>query len=272
MKKRKSLTVYVSPKHQQPLSLKQASSSQAQPLPPPTASQKIKHQLQPEIATTATALSKPLLTKRRYTKHKHSQRQLGQTSVQHSQTAAASTTASPSRCSSGSVQKLKPIKRDNKKHGVQKLQQQQLQLQQQQQLAFALPVLTSTPVAATATVTSCTSSNVTATTASCSSTSTLTTSGSSVVVASPITSTVCSVGTGVDCIAGTSATSAGVAACSSAVQQLRLFRRYSYNVNVSYTECNYRVHFKLDLISYDLWIDLNTSSLLIFCIPIIQEV
>lgn len=241
LKKRKSLTVYVSQKQQQQqLSQKETSQakiasqahSQSQPhasasaslqMPLLSPSLKSKQPERPaEVAATTTPsatdlTNKPLLiTKRRYTRHKHSQRKLDLTIQYRSQ----SQTASTSRCCS-----------KNKRSKYDKKQTQQQQLQQLQ--SFAIPAAPgSTSVAATATITSCSVSNVSATSATCSSTNTLTTSGSDV---TSITSTIGGLGLDVDCIAGTSASTS--AACSSAVQQLRLFRRYSYNVKVSYTSC-----------------------------------
>lgn len=238
LKKRKSLTVYVSQKQQQQLCQKEtsqakfasqahsqsqphASASLQMPLLSPSSKSKQPPERPAEVAATTTSsatdlTNKPLITKRRYTRHKHSQRKLDLTIPYRSQ----SQTASTSRCSS-----------KNKRTKYDKKQTQQQQLQQLQ--SFAIPAAPgSTSVAATATITSCSVSNVSATSATCSSTNTLTTSGSDV---TSITSTIGGLGLDVDCIAGTSASTS--AACSSAVQQLRLFRRYSYNVKVSYTSC-----------------------------------
>lgn len=231
LKKRKSLTVYVSPKSQQ--------TKQPEKLLP-----------KPQQNVVMP------LTKRHYTKHKYnkSQRQVTAPS-QMSQTTTA-------------IQRVQTLPNKTKQKSDKRQSCAQLQtllstcspLQQQSFVVPAVPSVTATAttctitalpiVTTTATATTCSNATPTSTTVA---TPTLVASSSSssaqtVATSAATSAAACSLvsaGSGDESLMGQSCAFSSTIACTSAVQQLRLFRRYSYNVNVSYTA---QLTFKFKLI------------------------
>lgn len=238
LKKRKSLTVYVSPKSQQ-----------AKQQPDTKLIQKQQHAAQANVVMP--------LTKRHYTKHKYNTTQR-QTQMQ-TQMQTQNQISQPVSTSSHTALTNILTSTSTSSKSKQKIDKKQMPTNQQPLSAtcsnlpqsFVMPAVPSvtatviscnvnTPTAmTTATATTCTSTvpsiTLTNTALASSSSSGTTIMPTAVAVASSIVS---NAGPSDKCLEGGSAESSSTtAACTSAVQQLRLFRRYSYNVNVSYTAC-----------------------------------